>query len=98
MEFLTRNEGHAVIMIVLHSTQQLNDNGFFCYHPMTIRGAGLQSLARGNYPQSILGDLLVWDLVVLFVRAFNTESSSDAVRSKKASDREISFVVLHVND
>ena len=59
---------------------------------MTMRGAAPHSLVRGNYLQDVLGDLLVWELV-----AFSTKSSSFMVHSKRASDREISFVVLHVN-
>ena len=50
---------------------------------MKIRDPGSYILARGNYPQDVIGDLVVWDLVVLLVITFNIASSSYTVRSEK---------------
>ena len=61
---------------------------------MPTRCAGAHSLVRGNYPQDVLGDLMVWELVLLITGAFNTVSYSCAVRSKRASNREIVFIAL----
>ena len=42
---------------------------------MPIRGTGPHSLVRGNFLQCVIGDLVVWELVVLLVNTFNTLSS-----------------------
>ena len=83
--------------MVLNSIQQCDDNGFIRQCPMPIRGAGLHSPIRGKYLQDVLGEILVWDLVVLLVRTFNIESSRCMMRSKKASYRETVAIVLHMN-
>ena len=54
---------------------------------MIIRGDGPQILVRINYLQALLGDFVIWELVVILVRTFNTASSSCVMRSKSESDR-----------
>ena len=39
---------------------------------MPIIGAGPHSLVRGNYLKDVLGDLVVWELVVLLMITFDT--------------------------
>ena len=83
-----RNEVHAIIIIVLYSMQQCNNNGFIHQYPKLVRGTSKHSLVSGNYPQDVLGDLVMWELVVLLMIYFNTSSFSFTVLSQ-IGNREV---------
>ena len=88
VQLFARNEGCTIIIMVLHSMHQCDNNVFFRQYPMPIRGAGLNSMVRRNYLQDVLGDFVAWDLVALLVRTLNTASYACTVLSKRLADRE----------
>ena len=87
-QLFTRNKGRAIIIIILCIIQQCNGNGFVRQHPMWIRCAGSNSLARGNYLQEVIGNLVMCELVVLLV---------SGAFEKKVSIEGISVIVLCMN-
>ena len=72
-----------MITMVMYSIQQCNDKGFVLQFPMPIICSGPHSLAKGNYLQDVLADLVVLELVALLLRAFSTALSSGVVSSNK---------------
>ena len=76
-------------MIILSSMSQLNCSmrAFLVVFSVSEKREGLCSLVRINYLQDMLGGIVVWKLVALLLRAFNTTSSSCMVRSKMLAAR-----------